>query len=212
MVSLPRVVAALVVLTSAAWPQTDWQPLFDGKSLTNWRETPFTNHGAVRLDNGTIVLERGKPMTGVTYAAQPLPLPAINYEIRLEASRIEGNDFFASMTFPVGDSFCTWVTGGWGGDIVGLSSIDGWDAADNETRTYFNFEAGRWYALRLQVTAERIQAWIDDRRVIDVNIAGREISLRPGETKLMVPLGFASYGTKGALRNIAYRTLPARSR
>jgi hypothetical protein len=199
-----------VVLTSVAWPQTDWQPLFDGKSLANWRETPFTNHGVVRIDNGTIVLERGKPMTGVTYAAQPLPLPTSNYEIRLEASRIEGNDFFASMTFPVGESFCTWVTGGWGGDIVGLSSIDGWDAADNETRTYFNFEAGRWYALRLQVTAERIQAWIDDRRVIDVNIAGREISLRPGETKLMVPFGFASYGTKGALRNIAYRPLPAR--
>ena len=47
---------------------------------------------------------------------------------------MKGGDFFATLTFPVDDSFCTFVTGGWGGDIVGLSSIDGWDASDNETR------------------------------------------------------------------------------
>ena len=76
--------------------------------------------------------------------------PKTNYEIRFEATRIKGGDFFASLTFPVGESHCTWVTGGWGGDIVGLSSLDGWDASDNETRTYYTFETSRWYAFRLQ--------------------------------------------------------------
>ena len=143
-------------------------------------------------------------MTGVTWTGS---FPGSNYEVRFEAVRLNGNDFFASLTFPVGESFATWVTGGWGGDIVGLSSIDGWDASDNETRSYFTFENGRWYSLRLQVERDRIRAWIDDEPVINVNIAGRTIGLRPGEIKLSTPLGFASYASTGAVRKIEYRLL-----
>ena len=36
-------------------------------------------------------------------------------------------------------------------------------------------------------------------------IGGRQIALRYGEIKLSAPLGFASYGTEGALRRIEYR-------
>lgn len=182
----------------------EWQSLFDGKSLEGWRETPFTGHGTVRIENGTLVLDRGKPMTGVTWTGA---FPKTNYEVRFQGVRQQGNDFFASLTFPVEDSFCTWVTGGWGGDIVGLSSLDGWDASDNETRSYFSFENGRWYALRLQVTPGRIRAWIDDQPIVNVDIRGRVISLRRGEMKLSAPLGFASYGTAGAVRKIEYRLL-----
>jgi 3-keto-disaccharide hydrolase len=178
--------------------------MFDGKSLTGWKETAFTGHGEVRVENGALVLSPGKPMTGVTWTGE---FPRSNYEVRYEAMRGQGNDFFASLTFPVGDSYATWVTGGWGGDIVGISSIDGWDASDNETRSYFNFENGRWYSLRLQVTAETIKAWIDDQPVVNVNIAGRKISLRHGEIKLSAPFGFASYNTSGSLRRIEYKTL-----
>lgn len=199
----------LSITTLLAQPKPgEWQPLFDGKSLQNWKVTPFTGAGPVRVENGTLVLAAGAPMTGVTWTGAPLA--KAHYEVRLEASRQQGSDFFASMTFPVGDSFCTWVTGGWGGDIVGLSSIDGWDASDNETRTYVTFETGKWYALRLLVTPDKITAWIDGKPVIDVVITGRTIGLRHGETKLSVPFGFASYGTKGALRNIEYRTVPVK--
>ncbi len=192
-------------IASAQTKAGEWQSLFDGKSLDGWRETPFTGHGTVRVDNGTIVLVAGKPMTGVTLTRNTLPKS--NYEVRFEGVRQQGNDFFASVTFPVEDSFCTWVTGGWGGDIIGLSSIDGWDAADNETRAYFNFENGRWYSLRVQVTPGRIMAWIDDQRVINVDIQGRTIGLRRGEMKLSAPLGFASYGSTGAVRKVEYRLL-----
>lgn len=199
---------ALFLIAASAFAQTksgEWIPLFDGKSLEGWRETPFKEHGPVRVENGAIVLSAGKPMTGITWAGASLPKS--NYELRLQARRIQGGDFFASMTFPVQDSFCTWVTGGWGGDIVGLSSLDGWDASDNETRKYFTFETGRWYALRLEVTDERIMAWIDEKPIIDVVITGRTVSLRPGDTKLTAPLGFMSYGTTGGLRKIEYRLL-----
>ena len=135
------------------------------------------------------------------------PIPRSNYEVRFEATRAAGNDFFASLTFPVGDSFCTLVTGGWGGDIVGLSSIDGWDASDNETRTYYTFEVGQWYAFRVQVTDERIKVWIGDQLMVNAEIAGRSIGLRRGDIKLSAPFGFASYNTTGAIRKIEYRVL-----
>src|ERR1044071_685499 len=128
--------------------------------------------------------------------------------MRCKAQRRAGNDFFASLTFPVGDSLATWVLGGWGGDIVGISSIDGWDASDNETRSYFNFEDGRWYALRLKVTAARIEAWIGDQQIVNVLIEGRSVELRYGEIKLSAPFGFASYATTGGLRKIEYRMIP----
>jgi hypothetical protein len=180
-----------------------WQSLFDGKSLGEWKETPFTGRGRVTVAQGAIQLGEGNPMTGVTFAGK---FPRTDYEVRFEACRVKGGDFFASLTFPVGDSFATFVTGGWGGDIVGISNIDDWDASDNETRTYVEFENGRWYAFRLHVAPERLRAWIDEKPVVDVAIAGRTVDLRFGDIRLSAPLGFASYSTAGAVRKIEFRS------
>jgi hypothetical protein len=203
---MKRAAVLITLWIGGAAAQPAWQPLFDGKSLAGWRETAFTGRGAVRVDNGAILIGSGAPMTGVTYAQ---PFPKSNYEIRFEASRVEGGDFFASLTFPVGDSFATWVLGGWGGDIVGISNIDGWDASDNETRSYFTFDNGKWYTFRLQVTAARILAWIDDRPILNVEVGGRQVTLRFGEMKLSAPLGFASYATAGAVRKVEWRAVKA---
>ena len=188
----------LLILLSAALTAQQWRP------VTGWQETKFTGHGTARIENGNIFLDPGAPMTGVTRTGE---FPKTDYEIRYEAVRLKGGDFFASLTFPVGDSHCTWVTGGWGGDIVGLSSIDGWDASDNETRSYFTFEPNRWYAFRIQVTAAAIRVWIDEQAVVNVPIAGRKIDLRRGEMNLSTPLGFASYNTAGGIRKVEYRPL-----
>jgi len=196
LVVMPTILVLVLAITAAA---QGWQP------VSGWQETKFTGHGTTRVENGVIFLDPGSPMSGVTRSAA---FPKTNYEIRFEATRIKGGDFFASLTFPAGESHCTWVTGGWGGDIVGLSSIDGWDASDNETRTYFTFETARWYAFRIQVTASHIKAWIDEKQIINAPIAGREISLRRGEMNLSTPLGFASYNTAGSIRNVEYRPLP----
>ena len=188
----------LLLLLTATLTAQDWRP------VTGWQETKFTGHGVARVEKDAIFLDPGAPMTGVTRAAA---FPKIDYEIRYEAARLKGGDFFASLTFPVGDSHCTWVTGGWGGDIVGLSNIDGWDASDNETRSYFTFETGRWYAFRIQVTGASIRVWIDEQSVVNVPIAGRKVDLRRGEMNLSTPLGFASYNTAGGIRKIEYRLM-----
>lgn len=181
----------------------EWTPLFDNKTLNGWKETPFPNHGVVRVDGGTITLGKGY-LTGITWVSD---FPKTGYEIRFEAARLEGSDFFAGITFPVGNSFCTWINGGWGGTIVGLSNLDGYDASENETSTPYEFVKGRWYSFRLQVKPDRIQAWIDDGMVIDADIRGRRVDLRFGEIDLNKPLGFASYSTAAGLRKIEYRKI-----
>ncbi|MBI4889837.1 MAG: DUF1080 domain-containing protein [Acidobacteria bacterium] len=195
--------AALVLLAASLQTAPPaWQPMFDGKTLDGWKIAGYTNPGEIKAENGTLLLKHGNPLTGVNYTKD---FPKTDYEVRFEAMRDQGNDFFASLTFPVGDSFATWVLGGWGGDIVGISSIENWDASENETRVYQSFTNGRWYKFRLKVTAEKIQAWIDDERIINVEIAGRVVSLRPGPIKISTPFGFASYNTTGVLRSIEYR-------
>lgn len=180
-----------------------WRILFDGRTLEGWKSANYGGEGEVTAENGNLILGRGGSMTGVAYQRA---FPKTNYEVRCEAKRADGNDFFCGMTFPVADSHCSLIVGGWGGAIVGLSSINGHDASENETTKYMKFENDRWYKFRVRVTANRIQAWIDEERVIDADIAGCKISTRV-EVDLNKPFGFATYETKAALRNISVRDL-----
>lgn len=181
----------------------EWISLFDGTSLSGWREAPFSGRAGVQVKDGMIVIGKGR-LTGITWTGE---FPKSGYEIRFEAARLEGNDFFAGITFPVSGSFCSWINGGWGGSVVGLSSLDGDDASENDTSTVRDFVKGRWYAFRLVVTESRIHGWIDGQPIIDAEITGRRVGLRPGEIDRNIPLGFASYSTAAGLRKIAYRRL-----
>ncbi len=203
---LARAAGASGVHGSAAAQKTDatWQPLFDGKTLANWAPTKFGGEGAVRVENGQIILEIGKSLSGITWAGGELP--ATNYEIALQAMRVEGHDFFAGITFPVGESFCSLILGGWGGSVVGLSSINFMDASENETSQSIDFENGRWYSVRIRVTPEKIQAWLDDRQIIDQALKDNKITVRM-EVEPSKPLGVATWKTKGALRDIRLRRL-----
>ena len=75
--------------------------------------------------------------------------------------RVDGIDFFCGLTFPVADSHASFIVGGWGGTVVGISSIDGMDASENATTKYVKFQLKRWYKIRIRVTPTSIQAWID---------------------------------------------------
>lgn len=181
----------------------DWRPLFDGKTLTGWKRTPFGGEGEVRVEDGKLILEQGASMTGVTWQKE---FPKSNYELRLEAMRVDGNDFFCGVTFPVADSHCSFIVGGWGGTVVGLSSIDGLDASENSTGQYMEFVNGKWYQFRVRVTDDKIQCWIGDKQVIDQDLEGKRINTRI-EVDLNKPFGFATWETKAALRNMEYRLM-----
>jgi hypothetical protein len=189
---------------SAQAPATDWQPLFDGKTLSNWQPTKFGGEGAVKVDNGQIVLEAGRTLTGITWSGPEFP--RTNYEIGLQAMRVEGRDFFAGVTFPVGESFCSLILGGWGGTVIGLSSINTEDASQNETSQSMEFDQGRWYNVRIRVTPAKIEVWLDDRQIINQDLKGNRITIRM-EMEPSTPLGVATWKTKAALRDIRLRRL-----
>jgi 3-keto-disaccharide hydrolase len=180
----------------------NWEAMFDGKTLTGWRETPFAGHGEVQSESGLIVLNMGDPFTGINWTND---FPKVNYEVALDAMRVSGSDFFCGLTVPVHDSFCSLIVGGWGGSLMGISSLDGMDASENETTKYINFEKGRWYRIRLRITDRRIEAWLDNEKVINVDTTDRRISLRVGDIELSKPFGLASWQTTAALRQIKMR-------
>jgi len=181
-----------------------WKSLFDGKTLTGWKSANFGGEGEVRVEDGALILETGTDMTGATYARDDFP--KTNYEVELIAKRVMGNDFFCTTTFPVGKEFCSVVVGGWGGPVVGLSSLDGKDANENATRTLQDFERGVWYKVRIRVTPEHITAWLDDKKVVDQDIRGKKISIRP-ECDPCKPFGIATWRTVGAIKSVRVRTL-----
>ncbi|MCI0378357.1 MAG: DUF1080 domain-containing protein, partial [Gemmataceae bacterium] len=186
--------------------KAQWKTLFDGKSLKGWKSANFGGEGDVHVKDGAIVMERGSNMTGVTYAKDDFP--KMDYEVNLEGKKQKGFDFFCTTTFPVGDTHCSLVVGGWGGTVVGLSSIDGRDASENDTSTLKEFKHDQWYRVRIRVTKDRIQAWIDDKEAVDADTKGKKISIRV-ECDLCRPFGVATYSTVGAVRDIRVRMLTA---
>lgn len=179
--------------------------LFNGKDLSGWKETRFTGAGEVKVEEGTLILDHGY-MTGVHWTNAAI-LPKLNYEIEVEASRVNGSDFFCGLTFPIGNTNSTLVVGGWGGGVVGISTIDGFDASENETTTYHRFEEGQFYKIKLRVTDTKLQAWIDEEQVVDVDTPGRKFGMRFGDIELSVPLGVASWSTTSGIKNIELRLL-----
>jgi hypothetical protein len=181
-----------------------WKSLFDGKSLTGWKVANFGGEGEVQVEKGMVVMERGNDMTGISYASGDFP--KMNYEVTLEGKKISGNDFFCTTTFPVGETHCSLVVGGWGGGVVGLSSLDDRDASENSSSSYQEFKQDQWYRIRIRVTKDRITAWIDDKQVVEVETKDRKISIRP-ECNLCRPFGIATWRTTGAVREIRVRSL-----
>lgn len=182
------------------------QVLFPGEAQRLWKSSDFGGDGEVRLDGDVMLLEVGQPLTGVTY--QGKDLPKNNFEIALEARRVKGHDFFCCLTFPVDDSHCSLVVGGWAGTIVGLSCIDEKDAARNETTREMTFADQRWYRVKVRVTAGRIVATIDDEVVVDADINGKAISVR-NEVLPSRPLGICTFQTAAEIRNVRLTRLPA---
>ena len=181
-----------------------WTKMSDDKTLSGWRETGFAGRGEVQSQFGLIILNTGDPFTGINWTND---FPKLNYEIALDAMRVTGSDFFCGLTVPVGTNSCSLIVGGWGGSLLGISSLDSMDASENETTKFMNFEQDRWYRVRLRVTENRLEAWIDKEKLVDVVTTGKRISVRPGDIELSRPIGLSAWQTTGAFRNIRWRAV-----
>jgi hypothetical protein len=171
-----------------------WSPI-EGAQNIEWDP----QSAVMRIDFGT-------DLNGVRWNGK---LPVTPYTIELEARRVSGSDFFCGLTFPVrtGSDHVSLILGGWGGSLVGISSIDGMDASENSTGTQYHFEEQRWYRIRVEVRQEHIQAWIDDEQIVDAHTEEQRLSLRPGPIEDCAPLGIATWNTKAEFRDARWKPL-----
>ncbi len=187
---------------------SQWKPMLPTKKLGDWEVTDFGGEGEVEWDGKTLVLHAGDPMTGINYTKKDFPRS--NYEIRLKARRVDGRDFFCCLTFPIDDKCCSFVAGGWGGSVTGLSSVNGFDASENETSGFVDFEEQKWYEIRLQVTDDRVAVWIDDEQCVDLEREYAEFDTRI-EVFVQQPLGVCSFMTKAELKDFRWKVLKTKA-
>lgn len=185
--------------------------LFDGKTLAGWKDSGFAGAGETKVEPNfrgqgpVIFIEAGQSLSGITFTN---PVPKTNFEITFEALKVQGNDFFVGLTFPVGEAHATLVLGGWGGATTGISSIDGLDASENETTKFLGYEKDKWFRIRMKVTPARLETWINDDKIVDQDIKDRRISMRFGEIESSVPLGIATYQTTTVVRKVEIKPVP----
>lgn len=202
-VAPPRKSALDHSTAAAAVDVVHWTSLFDGKSMGDWKVSGFGTDGKIEVKDGQLIIGAGEGCSGVTWKGA---FPKTDYEISLEAKRVDGSDFFCGLTFPVGNDPCSFIVGGWGGSVVGLSSINGDDASENSTGTSMKFDDDRWYTIRVRVNKARIVCWIDKAQLVDEPLDGVKISIR-SEVEASKPLGIATWHTTGAIRDIRWRPL-----
>ncbi len=179
--------------------------LFDGKSLDGWKQSNFAGGGEVTVENGQLIINRGESLSGVTWKDAG-KLPKDNFEISLAAMKLKGDDFFCGLTFPVGDAHASFICGGWAGTVVGLSSINNQDASENETTSYKKFEPNKWYKIRVRVAGGKIECWIDDEQMVDVELKDKRISTRI-ESDPSRPLGISTYQVTSAIKDVELKRL-----
>ena len=182
--------------------RADTRALFNGRDLSGWKVADMIDGGTVAvLPDGSVECGFGNPLTGIAYTNTP---PRMNYELSLEAMRVQGSDFFVALTLPVGTNLCTVIIGGWGGGLCGISSFDYLDASENQWCENLSFENGHWYTLRVRVTPGVLQVFFDGTRYtarVEFDDPSR-FSLRPGsDIDKTAPLGLAAYRTQARWRN-----------
>ncbi len=148
----------------------------------------------------------GESLTNVRWKGE---VPTAPFELELKAKRVNGTDFFCAVTFPArGVEECvTLIVGGWGGSLVGISSIDGKDASENDAQEIQTFETDVWYQIRLVRDGEKIMVWINGEKLIDIDTTGKILSLRQGGIEECAPFGLATWQTTARIKDIRWRGL-----
>jgi len=175
-------------------------------NMDRWQPINFGGEGDVYFKDGALDLDYGNPLTGVLYKGDLTELfgeTLENYVITLQAQRVEGIDMFLGVTFPVGkEGHVSLVLGGWAGAITGISNLDGLNASENKTTQYHNMPEGQWFKVKIMVTSDKIQCWLDDKQLVDVSRDDYEEYDTHGAVVDTKPFGMFSYSTWGRVKNL----------
>lgn len=185
--------------------QEGWIQLFNGKDLAGWKVPVYGGDGEITVEDGILTMGMGAMVTGITLDGD-FPWKS-NYEIEVTAERTMGFDFYAAITFPVGDDgYVTFINGGWGGGVFGFSSINGYDASENETMTLLQTKNNVWNTFRVRVYDDHIEGWCDEKKVVECPRGDNKFTTR-FEVEYSQPMGVTNYCSETKIKSIRCREM-----
>lgn len=114
--------------------------------------------------------------------------PATNYTVSVRAKKLGGNEGFL-VGFGARDSEnYYWLNlGGWNNAAIGIEKSLGGERSPIGPRVNETIESGRWYDIKVEVAGQRIQCFLDGRRVVELTDEGFDkplAALLPDNDKL----------------------------
>ena len=177
--------------------------LFDGKSLEGWKQTPFTGQGEVRVEEGTLVLGPGKPMTGITWTGS---FPRSSYEVRFEAMGRRATISSPALRFRSGTRLPPGY-GRLGRRHRGHLQHRRMGRIRQRDQILLQFRKRPMVCASPAGDRRPIQAWIDEQPIVNVDIAGRNIGLRMARSSCRRRSASRPTRRPERLRKIEYRAL-----
>ncbi|MGX1267304.1 lectin [Streptomyces phaeoluteigriseus] len=160
-------------------PETGYTPLFDGSSTSGWKQA---GPGQFTLADGTLTSVGGMGL--FWYNAQEF---VGDYSLKLDWRMAGDDNSGVYIGFPASDDPWTAVNNGY--EI----QIDATDAADRTTGSVYGFKSadiaardaalnppGEWNTYELRVTGERLEIFLNGRRINDFTNTDPARSLRQG--------------------------------
>ncbi|MFE0712863.1 ThuA domain-containing protein, partial [Streptomyces sp. NPDC058865] len=160
-------------------PETGYTSLFDGSSTAGWRQA---GPGGFTLADGSLTSHGGLGM--LWYAAKEF---TGDYSLKLDWRAAGDDNSGVFLGFPASDDPWSAVNNGY--EI----QIDATDAADRTTGSVYGFKSadlaardaalnppGEWNTYELRVTGERLEIFLNGRRINDFTNTDPARSLRQG--------------------------------
>ncbi|RDD86848.1 ThuA domain-containing protein [Streptomyces parvulus] len=164
-------------------PETGYTPLFDGSSTTGWRQA---GPGGFTLADSTLTSEGGLGM--LWYSAQEF---TGDYSLKLDWRAAGDDNSGVFLGFPASDDPWSAVDNGY--EI----QIDATDSPDRTTGAVYAFRSadiaardaalnppGEWNTYELRVTGERLEIFLNGRKINDFTNTDPARSLRQGHIGL----------------------------
>ncbi|GHB00941.1 ThuA domain-containing protein [Streptomyces chryseus] len=182
-------------------PETGYTPLFDGTGTAGWKQA---GPGSFTLADGTLTSQGGLGM--LWYSAREF---TGDYSLKLDW-RADGDDNSGVLLgFPASDDPWSAVDNGY------EVQIDATDSADRTTGSVYGFKSadltardaalnppGEWNTYELRVTGERLEVFLNGRKINDFTGTDPARSLRQGH------IGLQNHGDgdQVSFRNVRVKT------
>ena len=125
-----------------------------------------------------------------------------DYELTLQAERIEGAEGFLVLFRADGDNFYWFNAGGWSNTQhaieKGTAGHGRWSVL-NGLQVPGSIETDRWYDVRIRCEGSHFRVWLDGNSVFDFTDDAAHLSGR---------IGIGTWVTKSAFRNIVVKGIP----